>query len=100
MKPNNRLLRGAMWGRGDIIKAALASGADPNVKHPVCVGVTPLHEVVWRSSRSALAGLRLLIEAGADINARASSGRTPLGEALDCGNIKAAEILREAGAIE
>lgn len=100
MRPDRRLMRAAYNGRGDIIKKALADGADPNVEHSVVVGVRPLHRIVLYRSQSALNGLRLLIAAGADVNAKSSGGDTPLGLALEWKNIKGAAILRDAGAVE
>ena len=44
--------------------------------------------------------IRLLIDAGADVNARGSDKLRPLQRALALDNSKAAQMLREAGAYE
>ena len=51
----------------------------------------------WRRDRGNLDAMRLLIEAGADVNANASLGK-PLHEAAEKGNMDAMRLLIEAGA--
>jgi ankyrin repeat protein len=67
-----------------------------------------LHAAAWGGSacgkgmeREYAASLKLLIEAGADMNDRRhGDGRTPLGVALESGNSGAIEFLRSLGAAE
>jgi ankyrin repeat protein len=47
---------------------------------------------------SKLEHIQILVEAGADINAKDDMGFTPLHEAAFCGNAKAAELLLMLGA--
>lgn len=42
--------------------------------------------------------MRVLIERGADVNARCSSGWTPLMRACNAGDLESARLLMEAGA--
>jgi ankyrin repeat protein len=58
-------------------------------------GTTPLHWAVYRNDE---AGVRRLIRAGADVNARNDYGSTPLSEAAVSGNVKVIRWLLEAGA--
>jgi len=67
-----------------------------------------LHAAAWGGSargkgmeQEYAASLKLLIEAGADMNDRRHcNGRTPLGVALESGNIGAIQFLRSLGAAE
>ena len=59
------------------------------------VGDTPLHVLAWRGNDY---GIKLLIEAGADVNAVGDMGETPLHVAVRQGSAKAVEALLEAGA--
>lgn len=58
-------------------------------------GDTPLHVVVWRND---LEGAKVLIEAGADVNAIGEMGETPLHVALRLGLAPLGEELIRAGA--
>lgn len=55
----------------------------------------PLHRVVWRGNARCV---RLLLEAGADPNAKGDLGYSPLYYAVDSGNLEIARMLLEAGA--
>ena len=58
-------------------------------------GGGPLHRAMDNYDTEAL---RMLLEAGADVNARDRRDRTPLHEAADRGNVAATRMLLEAGA--
>lgn len=58
------------------------------------MGDTPLHVLALRGNDY---GIRLLIEAGADVNAVGDMGETPLHVAVRQGSAKAVEALLEAG---
>lgn len=62
--------------------------------HGVC-GDTPLHVMVWQDD---LDGLRMLIAAGADVNAMGDMGETPLHVALNQSNQPMVNALMYAGA--
>ena len=67
------LLKAAESTEYDVLESLLSSGAKPNVSQD---GVSPLHFLSsWRVDRAEKLGRRLL-EAGADINARAQRGHT------------------------
>ena len=69
--------------------------------HPVAIdsigydGDTPLHVLAWRND---LAGMELLIAAGADVNAQGEMDETPLHIAIRQRNIPMIQALLEAGA--
>ena len=70
-----------------LIRTLIAYGADPNARNGGC-GATPLHTVVEHAPPDAIELARLLLAAGADIDALCSpgnaAGETPLSWALTC----------------
>jgi ankyrin repeat protein len=87
--------------RIDTIGLLLEQGARPD-------SLDAMHAAAWGGSdrgsgreREYAAALKLLIEAGADLNDRRNAeGQTPLGAALRSGNPTAIELLRSLGAVE
>lgn len=85
--------------RVETIRWLLENGANPH-------SLDALHAAAWGGSgcgrgaeREYAESLRLLIEAGADKNdCRHHHGRTPLGVALESGNIGASDFLNSIGA--
>jgi len=76
------------------VNLLLQNGADPNAKaHPS--GWTPLHDASYSNSS---ASLNLLLQAGAYVDARASSGATPLCFAAQEDAPDSAQLLLAAGA--
>ena len=65
------LMFAALYGDADAVRRALDAGANPNAANDA--GVTPL---MW--AVTDLAKTRVLIERGADVNARSVDRRTPL----------------------
>ena len=60
-----------------------------------CEGDTPLHVLAWQKD---VEGTRLLVEAGADVNAIGDMGQTPLHVAVGNDNPALVELLLRAGA--
>ncbi|KIY04223.1 uncharacterized protein Z520_00917 [Fonsecaea multimorphosa CBS 102226] len=77
-----------------IVKALLAAGANINARHGQN-GYTPLHFAAKESSQQVV---EILVERGADINARSNTGRTPLWEAAFAGIAPNVRLLLEARA--
>jgi ankyrin repeat protein len=93
--------------RTELIKLMLDAGADPNVKAD---GITPLHAVA-SIERELIAGVpkallppgyssrigpkiaRMLLDAGADKNAKNGEGKTPWEVAMENRNFKIAALL-------
>lgn len=88
------LLRGAEDGENDIIRFALASGANINVKDNAS-GKTPL---ILATERGHVRTVALLIENGARIDLRSSEEWTPLVYAAARGQSDVARLLIGAGA--
>ena len=83
------------FGQPEVVKALLNAGADPNLPSRESMKVTPLASAA-AAKQTELA--RLLIEHGADVNARAAGGHIPLHEASANGNVELVKLLIENGA--
>ena len=88
----------AFFKRPAVAKVLLEHGADPRMASKPA-GFTPLHSAVADDAGSEVDELvRMLIDAGADPNARSASGGTPLHTAGFTGNLAVTEMLLAAGA--
>jgi uncharacterized protein len=87
----------AFLGHPDAVRLLLDRSADPHaVSTSEQIGpVQPLHSA---AATSQLECARLLVEHGADVNARQSGGYTPLHEAAGNGDLELARLLLDAGA--
>lgn len=63
------------FGHNDIVRLLLQQGANPNGRSTTLGGVAPVHSAVFGHN---LDGLRTVVEAGADVNAKQEGGFTPL----------------------
>lgn len=73
----NKPLLAVMTGNPELLKQALAKGADPNMPGPQ--NMTALHMAVLMCSEEAV---EMLIQAGAKLEARDKNDLTPLGYAV------------------
>jgi ankyrin repeat protein len=88
----------AFFKRRDAVKALLDRGAKPS-EPSRDQGFTPLHSAVATDAGAATAEIvRLLLEAGADPNAKSREGGTPLHSAAFTGDLEIAELLLAYGA--
>ena len=78
-------------GNIETVKQHLAAGTDVNAKN---VGSTPLH---WAAKKGHKEIAELLIEKGADLNAKQNLGWTPLHNAASSGHKEIAELLITKG---
>lgn len=86
------------------IQHLLAHGGDPDARAPESIkavpllggGFAPLH--IAASEEDCMINVRLLVEAGADVNATNAYGMTPLALAVDSGLFEVAIYLVEHGA--
>lgn len=106
------LIYAAANDRNDVAAALIAAGADVNARTPpndlperqarvryyVEIPLAGLTPVMFAARHGAVAALRVLIEAGADINAKTPEGFSPVVIALDNLHFDAAKVLVEAGA--
>lgn len=77
-----------------VLRRMLEEGADPNTPAGP-LSETPLHVATRRRRHSAV---ELLLEQGADIDAKNAGGKTPYAHAVRRGFVEIAELLRRAGA--
>lgn len=85
----------AYFGQGAVVEFLLKNGADVHAAARNAQKVTALHAA---ASRGDLEIVRMLLEAGADPNARQEGGFVPLHSAAQNGNVPVAELLLEHGA--
>ena len=85
----------AHFGHADAVRALLNKGAKVNAPSTNAMRNTALHAAAAGRS-SAVA--KLLLDAGADVNARQSGGWTPLHSAAQNGDVEFARVLTDAGA--
>ncbi|KAJ4320186.1 hypothetical protein N0V84_005971 [Fusarium piperis] len=72
---DRNLVHQAIGGRLEILQILLEFRKAIDIDHRNSIGQTALHRAAWSSS---LDDMRLLIKAGADVNAQDSDGMTPL----------------------
>jgi ankyrin repeat protein len=89
----------AFFGQQVVLQYLLELGADPNLSASNAMRVAPLHSAVaYGDPQVACAMARLLVEAGAQVNAVQQGGWTPLHEAADKDQLETAELLLSNGA--
>jgi acyl-CoA-binding protein len=90
---------GAAAADGDAagLAAALDGGADPSAQAEADDRATPLH---LAADAGSLDCVRVLLAAGADVNAVDAHGGTPLSYAVAAGREAVADALRGAGGVE
>ncbi len=91
------LTAAAAFGAPDLIKTLLDAGAKVDV--PDVRGMTPLMLAV-ANDRQQIDVVRMLIAAGADLNAKSTAGETALDWARKIGSPAAINVLVRAGAVE
>jgi ankyrin repeat protein len=94
---SDALAGAAIMARTEVLAVLIAAGADVNVKDKE--GKTPLMKVVY-SDYADPARVQLLLDHGADVNARATEGDSALKEARQKGSTKVLAMLIAAGAKE
>jgi ankyrin repeat protein len=86
----------AFTGQRDVAAALVARGASVAAWSMNSTANQPLHAALAGREEPAL--VRLLVESGADVNARAAAGWTPLHLAASRGNVALVDYLLERGA--
>jgi len=99
-KPVAKLLRGALWGDENLVRQALKAGADANSRTDPFTGEPggDLSALMLASISGNLDVVKVLLQSGAELNARAPSGATPLDFAEIRDNPDVAAWLRSNGA--
>jgi ankyrin repeat protein len=80
---------------GDILFPASLGRQQVTIDSRSSDGDTPLHVVVWRGDTQAV---RLLLAAGADVNAQGDMGYTPLHVAISREDLAMMKLLLDSGA--
>lgn len=88
------LMTAARTGNVDTVKSLLAHGANVNAKE----SARRQTALMWAVAEKHPEVVRLLIDRGADVRARSTSGFTPLLFAAQQGDVDSARMLLEAGA--
>jgi ankyrin repeat protein len=85
--------------RPDLVRELLSRGADPRVPNGEMYGGDAIL-ICWGFTRTPNGKevARLLLDAGADVNARAACGTTPLMEAVSCYQSDVVRLLLSRGA--
>ena len=93
LEPFNELFRAVAENDVDGVRDCVSSGIDVNTRDPRQVvghGNSPLHDA---ANVGSLSVVRVLLELGADVNARCNSGWTPLLRACNAGHDAVAKAL-------
>lgn len=89
----------SFFGQPDCLLLLLKAGADPNLAAANAARGAPLHAAcAGADQQQRLAAARLLLEHGAQANARQQRGFTPLHAAADSGDLDLIRLLLEHGA--
>ena len=94
VSPSHNLWKAASAGDLSAINDALGDSADLNALDSQ-FGITPLG---WAALNGQTEAAKLLIEKGADVNARSRDGSTPLNSAAFLGRVETVKLLLENGA--
>ncbi|HET7699254.1 MAG TPA: ankyrin repeat domain-containing protein [Candidatus Limnocylindria bacterium] len=86
----------AFFKREAAARVLLDHGADPSAPSQNAMKVTPLHSAVADGGNTAIA--KMLIAAGADVNATQRHGWTPLHGAASTGDVEVVRLLLARGA--
>jgi ankyrin repeat protein len=91
------LLCGARWGSPELVTCLVQSGCDVDQRDERVLGIsTALHCAVWAGK---VDNVRVLLRAGADLEAFDEASGTPLCLAAEMGVLQVVEVLVEAGAV-
>jgi uncharacterized protein len=85
----------AFYRHEDAVRILLDRGAEPNLAARNAMNVAAIHAA---AASQSLAIVRLLIDAGADVNQRQESGFAPLHEAAATGQLELVRLLLDHGA--
>jgi len=88
------LMAAAISGSAATLQRLIAHGADPNVKD----GVRGQTALMWASAESHPEAATVLVDAGADLEARSSTGLTALMFAIRAGDVRGTLNLLDLGA--
>jgi len=90
---------GAFFGHVEVLGELVRRGGDVGAASRNAMKVCPIHSAVAHSNHATAVELaRIVLDAGADVNARQQAGYTALHEAAMNGNVELVEFLLKHGA--
>jgi hypothetical protein len=91
-----RITVSASFGELDVVKECIRAGVDPNL----CCKSPTLSPLMYACTSGRIEIVKLLLDAGADVNAKTDDNKTALSFAMERGVPEVIDLLKKRGAME